>query len=52
VKSCKVLSPAKPECAQAARALAMAYRFDPALDAQGRPVQAALAVAIDFPEVK
>ena len=52
VRSCRILSAVKPACAEAARAAAMKYRFSPALDAQGRPVQAELAIAIDFPEVR
>lgn len=52
VESCRVLSAVKPECAQAARNAAMRYRFNPALDSQGRPVKATMAVAVDFPEAK
>ena len=50
VKSCRVLSPVKPECAEVARALAMQYRFKPALDAGGLPVETTIAAAVDFPE--
>jgi serine/threonine-protein kinase len=50
VKSCKVLSTVEPACAEAARNVAMRYRFKAALDAQGQPVQATVAVAVEFPE--
>jgi len=50
VKSCKVLTATRPECADAARAVAMRYRFKPALDAQGQPLETTLAAAVDFPE--
>ncbi|NTV75662.1 MAG: hypothetical protein HGA66_15840, partial [Holophaga sp.] len=52
VKSCRILSAVKPGCAEAARVVAMKYRFSPALDAQGRPVEAAVAVAVDFQEAR
>ncbi len=52
VKSCRILSAVKPGCAEAARAVAMKYRFSPALDDQGRPVEAAVAVAVDFQEAR
>jgi serine/threonine-protein kinase len=50
VKSCKVLSNLKPECAEAAQSAAMRYRFKPALDAQGQPLETTIAAAVDFPE--
>lgn len=50
VKSCKILSALRPECAEAAKAAAMRYRFKPALDAQGKPVETTIAAAVDFPE--
>ena len=50
VKRCKVLSPLKPECAEAARAMALRYRFKPALDAEGKPLETTIAAAVDFPE--
>jgi serine/threonine-protein kinase len=50
VKHCKVLSAIRPECADAARAMALRYRFKPALDAQGRPLETTVAAAVDFPE--
>jgi serine/threonine-protein kinase len=50
VKRCKVLSPLKPECAEAAKAMALRYRFKPALDAEGNPLETTIAAAVDFPE--
>lgn len=50
VKSCRILSALPPECAEAAKAAALHYRFKPALDAQGRPVETTIAAAVDFPE--
>ena len=50
VKRCKVLTPVRPECAEAARSMAMSYHFKPALDAQGRPVQTTIAASVDFQE--
>jgi serine/threonine-protein kinase len=50
VKSCKVLSNLKPECMEAAKAAALRYRFKPALDAQGQPLETTIAAAVDFPE--
>ena len=50
VRRCRVLSPIAAECSEAAKALALRYRFKPALDAQGKPVEATVAVAVDFPE--
>ncbi len=52
VRSCRILSAVKPACAEAARAVAMRYRFSPALDDQGRPVEAAVAVSVDFQEAR
>ena len=51
VQACKVLSTVKPECAMAAKAAAMRYRFKPALDAKGQPLETTIAAAVDFPEV-
>jgi serine/threonine-protein kinase len=51
VKQCKVLSRIGPECAEAAKAMALRYRFKPALDAQGKPLETTVAAAVDFPEV-
>jgi serine/threonine-protein kinase len=50
VKHCKVLSSLPPECAEAAKALALRYRFKPALDVQGEPLESTVAAAVDFPE--
>ena len=50
VKRCRVLSPSPPECAEAAKVMALRYRFKPALDAQGRPLETTIAAAVDFPE--
>jgi len=46
VKSCKVLSKVPPECAKAAQDAGLRYRFQPALDAQGQPVESVVAIAI------
>jgi len=51
VLECKVLSAIRPECAEAAKAIALRYRFKPALDAQGLPLETTLAAAVDLPEV-
>jgi serine/threonine protein kinase len=51
VKACKVLSAIQPECAEAAKAAAVRYRFKPALDAQGQPLETTVAAAVDFPEI-
>jgi len=50
VRACRVLSQAPPECAEAARRVALRYRFKPALDAEGKPLAATVAASIDFPE--
>ena len=50
VKRCRVLSSIPPDCAEAAKALALRYRFKPALDAQGLPLETTIAAAVDFPE--
>jgi outer membrane biosynthesis protein TonB len=50
VKRCKVLSVVPAACAEAARTHAMRYRFKPALDAEGRPVETTVAAAVDFLE--
>lgn len=52
VKACRVLSPTRPECAEAARSLGMRYRFKPAMDAEGKPIATTVAATIDFPEVQ
>jgi len=46
VKSSRVLSKVLPECAQAAQEAGLRYRFKPALDAQGQPVEGIVAIAI------
>lgn len=50
VKSCRVLSHVAPECAETAKALALAFRYRPALDGEGKPIESTVAAAIDFPE--
>jgi len=50
VKSCRLLSQVAPECIEAAKALAMAFRYRPALDGEGKPIESTVAAAIDFPE--
>ena len=50
VTTCKVLSKVSEECAEAARSAAMRYRYQPGLDAQGRPVECTIGAAVDFPE--
>jgi hypothetical protein len=50
VKACRVLSAVPPECAEAARALALGYQFRPARDAQGEPLESTVAAAVDFQE--
>ncbi|MBI1753436.1 MAG: protein kinase [Acidobacteria bacterium] len=52
VRQCKVLSSIPAECAEAAKAVALRYRFKPALDAQGKPLQTTVAAAVDFPEMR
>lgn len=49
-KACRVLGSVPPECAAAAREAALRFRFKPALDAQGRPVEAPLATEVVLPE--
>ena len=51
VAACKVLTATRPDCAEAAKAVALRYRFKPALDAQGQPLETTIAAAVDFPEV-
>ena len=46
VKSSRVLSKVLPECARAAQEAGLKYRFRPALDAQGQPVEGVVAIAI------
>jgi serine/threonine-protein kinase len=51
VKEARLLAPAEPACAQAALEAGRKFRFTPALDSEGRPVEAATAVSVEFPEV-
>jgi serine/threonine protein kinase len=46
----RVLSRVLPECAKAAQEAGMRYRFKPALDAQGQPVEGVVAIAIIIAE--
>ncbi len=48
VTSVKILSEARDECAEVAREAVRRYRYQPALDRLGRPVEAAVAVAVQF----
>ena len=50
VKSSRVLSKVPPECARAAQAAGLRYRFKPALDAQGQAVEGVVAIAIIIAE--
>ena len=50
VKSCRVLTKVPPECAKAAQDAGMRYRFKPALDAQGQPVEGVVAIAVMIAE--
>ncbi len=50
VTSSRVLSKVLPECAKAAQDAGMRYRFKPALDAQGQPVEGVVAIAVIIAE--
>lgn len=50
VKASRVLSKVLPECAKAAQEAGLRYRFKPALDAQGLPVEGVVAIAIVIAE--
>ncbi|HNX32668.1 MAG TPA: protein kinase [Holophaga sp.] len=50
VRSSRVLSKVPPECARAAQEAGLRYRFKPALDAEGRPVEGVVAVAVIIAE--
>ena len=50
VKSCRVLTKVPPGCAKAAQEAGMHYRFKPALDAKGQPVDGVVAIAIIIAE--
>jgi TonB family protein len=49
VKEAKVISPVCPECDRAARAAVLRYRFKPARDAEGKPVETRVAVPVIIP---
>ena len=50
MKSSRVLTKVAPECARAAQEAGMRYRFKPALDAEGQPVEGVVAIAIILAE--
>lgn len=50
VRRSRVLSPASAECAKAAQEAAARWRFKPAADAEGHPVEATISVAVPFSE--
>ncbi len=50
VKRSRVLSSASPECARAAQEAAARWRFKPAADAEGHPVEATISIAVPFSE--
>jgi serine/threonine protein kinase len=50
VKSCRVLTNVPPDCAKAAQNAGLRYRFKPALDAQGQPVEGVVAIAVILAE--
>jgi serine/threonine-protein kinase len=49
VKEARVISPLCPECDRAARAAILRYRFKPARDREGRPVESRVAVPVIIP---
>ncbi len=49
VKEARVISPLCPECDRAARAAILRYRFKPARDREGRPVESRIAVPVIIP---
>jgi serine/threonine-protein kinase len=49
VKDARVISPVCPECDRAARAAILRYRFKPARDSEGRPVQSTVGVPVIIP---
>ena len=49
VKDAKVISPVCPECDRAARAAVLKYRFKPARDGEGKPVESRVAVSVIIP---
>jgi len=50
VKSSRVLSAGPADCARAAQEAATRWRFKPARDHEGRPVEATISVAVPFSE--
>jgi serine/threonine-protein kinase len=48
VKESRVLAATLAECGEAARAAVEGYRYNPAVDVEGNPVEATIAVAIEF----
>ncbi len=49
VKDARVISPVCPECDRAARAAILRYRFKPARDSEGRPVESTVGVPVIIP---
>ncbi|HXM77027.1 MAG TPA: energy transducer TonB [Thermoanaerobaculia bacterium] len=49
VREAHVISPLCPECDRAAVAAVMRYRFKPARDARGKPVESRQAVPVMIP---
>jgi len=49
VKEARVISPLCPECDRAARSAILRYRFKPARDREGRPVESRIAVPVIIP---
>ncbi len=49
VRDARVISPLCPECDRAARAAILRYRFRPAKDAQGQPIESRVAVPVIIP---
>ena len=49
VKDARVISPLCPECDRAARAAILRYRFKPARDSEGRPVESTVGVPVIIP---
>jgi TonB family protein len=50
VKSSRVLSAPHPDCARAATDVIGRWRFKPAQDAEGRPVETTISVVVPFSE--
>ncbi|MEO8190760.1 MAG: protein kinase [Acidobacteriota bacterium] len=49
VREARVISPLCPECDRAARAAILRYRFKPARDSEGRPVESTVGVPVIIP---